>query len=67
VAAFFYVRVIVLMFFSDPAPDGPRVVPPGVFTGTAVAVGAVTTLVFGVIPEPLLNLAHHAASNLFVR
>jgi hypothetical protein len=32
-----------------------------------VAVGAVTTLVFGVIPEPLLNLAHHAASNLFVR
>ena len=26
VAAFFYVRVIVLMFFSDPAPAGPAVV-----------------------------------------
>ena len=67
VAAFFYVRVIVLMFFSAPAPDGPSVVTPGVFTGAAVAIGAITTLVFGVIPQPLLNLANHAASHLFVR
>ncbi len=67
VAAFFYVRVIVLMFFSDPAPDGPAVVTPGLFTGTAVAIGAVTTLVFGVVPGPLLSLANHAANHLFVR
>jgi len=67
VAAFFYVRVIVLMFFSDPAPDGPSVVSPGLFTGTAVAIGALTTLVFGVIPGPLLNLANHAANHMFVR
>jgi NADH-quinone oxidoreductase subunit N len=67
VAAFFYVRVIVLMFFSDPAPDGPSVVTPGLFTGAAVAIGAVTTLVFGVVPGPLLNLANHAANHLFVR
>ena len=67
VAAFFYVRVIVLMFFSAPAPDGPSVVTPGVFTGAAVAIGALATLVFGVIPQPLLNLANHAASHLFVR
>ena len=26
IAAFFYVRIIVLMFFSDPAPDAPSVV-----------------------------------------
>jgi len=61
------VRVIVLMFFSDPAPDGPSVVTPGVFTGAAVAIGALATLVFGVVPAPLLNLANHAASHLFVR
>src|SRR5215467_6748557 len=67
VAAFFYVRVIVLMFFSDPAPDGPSVVTPGLFTGAAVAIGALTTLVFGVVPGPLLNLANHAANHLFVR
>jgi NADH-quinone oxidoreductase subunit N len=67
IAAFFYVRIIVLMFFSDPAPDGPDVVRPGLFTGIAVAFGAVTTLVFGVLPEPLLSLANHAAAHLFVR
>ena len=33
IAAFFYVRVIVLMFFSDPVPDGPVVAVPSVFTG----------------------------------
>ena len=66
IAAFFYVRVIVLMFFSDPIPDGPEVVVPSVFTGTAVAVGAVATLVLGIVPEPVLSLANHAANQLFV-
>ena len=66
IAAFFYVRVIVLMFFSDPVPDGPAVVVPSVFTGTAVAVGAAATL-FGIVPEPVLSLANNAATQLFVR
>ena len=66
IAAFFYVRVIVLMFFSDPIADGPEVVVPSVFTGAAVALGAAATLVFGIVPEPLLNLASHAANQLFV-
>jgi proton-translocating NADH-quinone oxidoreductase chain N len=67
IAAFFYVRVIVLMFFSDPVPDGPEVVVPNVFTGTAVAVGVVSTVVLGIVPEPVLSLANHAATQLFVR
>jgi NADH-quinone oxidoreductase subunit N len=67
IAAFFYVRVIVLMFFSDPVPDGPAVVVPSLFTGTAVAVGAAATLVLGIVPGPVLTLANHAASQLFVR
>jgi NADH-quinone oxidoreductase subunit N len=67
IAAFFYARVIVLMFFSDPAPGGPAVVAPGVFTGAAVAIGVITTLVFGIVPQPLLSLANHAAAHLFVR
>jgi proton-translocating NADH-quinone oxidoreductase chain N len=66
ILAFPYVRVIVLMFFSDPAPDGPAVVRPSAFTGVAVAIGAVATLVLGIVPQPLLNLAHDAASQLFV-
>ena len=66
IAAFFYVRVIVLMFFSDPVPDGPEVVVPNVFTGTAVGLGVAATIVFGIVPEPLLSLANHAANTLFV-
>src|SRR6202162_3963204 len=66
IAAFFYVRVIVLMFFSDPVPDGPEVVLPNVFSGTAVGLGVAATVVFGIVPEPLLSLAGHAANTLFV-
>jgi NADH-quinone oxidoreductase subunit N len=67
IAAFFYVRVIVLMFFSEPVPDGPVVAVPSVFTGTAVALGALSAVVLGIFPEPLLSLANHAATQLFVR
>ena len=67
ILAFPYVRVIVLMFFSDPAPEGPVVVRPSAYTGIAVGVGAAVTVVLGVVPQPLLNLANHAASHLFVR
>jgi NADH-quinone oxidoreductase subunit N len=66
IAAFFYVRVIVLMFFSDPIPDGPEVVVPTVFTGTAIGLGAAVTVVLGIVPQPILNLASHAANQLFV-
>jgi NADH-quinone oxidoreductase subunit N len=67
IAAFFYVRVIVLMFFSEPVEDGPVVAVPSIFTGTAVAVGALATVVLGIVPEPVLSLANHAANQLFVR
>ncbi len=67
ILAFPYVRVIVLMFFSEPAADGPAVVRPSAFTAVAVGVGALATLALGVYPQPLLNLAHEAAAALFVR
>src|SRR6185437_4677318 len=67
ILAFPYIRVIVLMFFSEPAPNAPDVVRPGAFTGLSVAIGAVATVVLGIVPGPLLSLANHAASQLFVR
>jgi NADH-quinone oxidoreductase subunit N len=67
ILAFPYVRVIVLMFFSEPAADGPAVVRPSAFTGAAVGIGALGTLLLGILPEPLLRLASEAASTLFVR
>ncbi len=65
IAAFFYVRVIVLMFFQDPAADGPTVAVPGFFTSAALALGLAVTVVLGVYPQPVLDLASRAA--LFVR
>lgn len=57
VAAFFYLRVIVLMYFSEPAPDGPTVSVPGVLTTTAIALGVLVTLVLGVVPSIGLDWA----------
>jgi NADH-quinone oxidoreductase subunit N len=57
VAAFFYLRVIVLMYFSEPAPDGPTVTVPGAFTTIAITIGAAVTLVLGVWPSFALEWA----------
>ena len=61
VAAFFYIRVIVLMFFSDPADDGPTVALPSPLTSVALVVAVVLTIALGVFPQPLLQLAQDAA------
>lgn len=65
VAAFFYIRVIVLMFFAEPRADGPTVAVPSALTGTAIALGALVTVVLGILPGWFLHLAHQAA--LFTR
>jgi NADH-quinone oxidoreductase subunit N len=65
VAAFFYFRVVVLMFFSAPAPEGPSVVVPSPLTTLAIALGAGVTLLLGVYPTEVLELA--ARSTQLVR
>ncbi|MBZ5740448.1 NADH-quinone oxidoreductase subunit NuoN [Nocardioides mangrovi] len=68
VAVFFYVRVIVLMFFvdGDPAPGGELAVVtrPSVLTSATIVVGVAATLVLGVVPGPVLDLAGHAGQFL---
>jgi NADH-quinone oxidoreductase subunit N len=61
IAAFFYLRLIVLMYFSDAAPDGPTVGVPGLPTTTVLAVTAAATLVLGIVPGAVLDLAESAA------
>jgi NADH-quinone oxidoreductase subunit N len=65
VTAFFYIRVIVLMYFSDPVAVGPTIVLPGVFTAVALAMAVAVTVVLGVYPDPFLHLARDAVP--FVR
>ena len=65
ITAFFYLRVVIMMFFSDPKSDTVSVVIPSFKTRLAIAVSAIATLVFGVIPGPLMELAANYAS--FIR
>jgi len=65
IAAFFYVRVIVLMFFSEPASDGPTVAVPSAWTTVGIALGVAATVALGILPGPLLELAQQAS--VFVR
>ncbi len=65
IAAFFYIRVIVLMFFTDPAPDGPTVAVPSLGTTVGIGIGVAATIILGIVPGPMLELAQQAA--LFVR
>ncbi|MCI2417063.1 NADH-quinone oxidoreductase subunit NuoN [Saccharopolyspora sp. K220] len=58
VAAFFYLRVIVLMYFNEPAADGPTVSVPGAFTTAAITLGVVVTLLLGVLPTLALDWAN---------
>ena len=64
VAAFFYIRVIVLMFFKDPVEDGTSVVIPSALTTTTITVSAALTLILGLFPAPLINYISTTATFL---
>ncbi|MDI3315446.1 MAG: NADH-quinone oxidoreductase subunit NuoN [Mycobacterium sp.] len=61
VAAYFYVRVIVQMYFTEPSADVPRVTAPGALSTAAIAICALVTIILGILPQPVLDLADHAA------
>jgi NADH-quinone oxidoreductase subunit N len=65
IAAFFYIRVIVLMFFKDPVEDGTSVVIPSALTTTTIAITSVITIALGIYPAPLINFI--ASSAFFIR
>ena len=64
IAAYFYVRVIVLMFFTDPPEGAPEVVIPSGLTTAVVTVTAAITFALGALPQPLLDLANNAEAFL---
>ncbi|MDV3126706.1 NADH-quinone oxidoreductase subunit NuoN [Mycobacterium sp. 21AC1] len=64
IAAYFYVRVIVLMFFTEPPTDAPELVVPSGLTTAVVAVTAVITFALGALPQPLLDLVNNAEAFL---
>jgi len=65
IAAFFYIRVIVLMFFSDPVEDGTSVEIPSILTRATIVFAVIVTVALGVYPTPLLDFITDIAS--FIR
>jgi NADH-quinone oxidoreductase subunit N len=63
--AFPYLRVVVLMWLSEPGESTPTVSIPGALTSAALAIGVIVTLALGVVPAPLIDLSNDAAQ--FVR
>jgi len=61
IAAFFYLRLVVLMYFSAPGEDGPTVGVPGLPTTIVLAVTVAATLILGLAPGAVLDLAEQAA------
>ena len=65
IAAFFYIRVIVLMFFTDATEDGTSVEIPSALTQAVLIIAVVVTVVLGVYPAPLLEFITNLA--IFIR
>lgn len=64
-AVFFYVRLIVVMYFHEPEGEGPSVALPSAMTSATIVVAALATVVLGILPGPVLDLAAHAGD--FIR
>ncbi len=60
VASFFYLRLIVAMWMSDPV-DGDTGVVPSRVLGSGLALIAAATVLFGIWPQELMDLARGAA------
>jgi len=62
IAAFFYLRIVVVMYFAEPPENSPTIAIPGWSTTIALTFGVVVTVVLGIFPQPLLDLADKAAN-----
>ena len=63
VSAFYYLRIVRLMYFDEPAPAFDR--PLGAPLGIVLAISSLFTLLFFIFPAPLVNAAGVAATALF--
>jgi NADH-quinone oxidoreductase subunit N len=62
ILAFPYLRVVVMMWLSEPGESTPAVSIPGAMTAAALVIGTVATLVLGVAPSVLLDATEHAGA-----
>jgi NADH-quinone oxidoreductase subunit N len=61
IAVFFYLRLILMLFFADETSGSVSVVIPSVLTRIAISICAIATLVLGLMPSLLLDVAQNFA------
>jgi NADH-quinone oxidoreductase subunit N len=65
IAAFFYIRVIVMMFLTDTEDDSVTISIPSGFTSAVIWIAAIATLILGIFPTPILDAISSLAT--FIR
>jgi NADH-quinone oxidoreductase subunit N len=61
IAAFYYLRIVVLMFFAEPPENAPTVTIPGWTSSVALTVAVVATVGLGLFPQWVIDLATKAS------
>ncbi len=64
ILAFPYLKVVVLLWLNEPAPDAPTVNLPSPMAGTVVAAGVAATIILGIAPGFLLDIVDQASTFL---
>ena len=62
IAAFFYIRVIIMIFFTDPVNDSVSVIIPSVKSKISISVATLASMIFGLAPSLLLTTATNFAT-----
>ena len=61
IAVFFYLRVILMLFFADATNDSISVVIPSVLTRISISICAIFTVLLGIAPSLLFDIAQNFA------
>jgi len=60
IGAFYYLRVVKMMFFDDPQEGAEEPVQPSGALAAALSINGLAVLLLGIFPGLLLSLTHYA-------
>ena len=61
IAVFFYLRIILMLFFADATNDSVSVIIPSLLTRISITISALVTIILGLAPSLLLDVAQNFA------
>jgi NADH-quinone oxidoreductase subunit N len=61
IAVFFYLRIILMLFFADATNDSVSVIIPSLLTRISITISALVTIILGIAPSLLLDVAQNFA------